>query len=52
MILPTTMDWDEAVAATDEELVDAYVSDGMDAQQAQAYAAEIRAAVADPSHIS
>ncbi|MGH2841245.1 MAG: hypothetical protein ACRDKY_10545 [Solirubrobacteraceae bacterium] len=44
MFLPSSMDWDEAVAASDEEIISAYIAGGMDQRTAEAFAAEIRAA--------
>jgi len=42
MILPTTMDWEQVTRASDEQLVAAYMRDGMARRQAEAFAAEIR----------
>lgn len=49
MYMPFTMSWDEVVAASDQEIVDAYMAGGMDRRQAEAYVAEIRRAE-DPNN--
>ena len=47
MITPLTMTEKEFLAATDEELVSAYMADGETESGARAYVAEIRNAVLD-----
>jgi len=42
MITPQTMTWEEVLAASDEEIVAAYMDDGMAREQAEAFVAELR----------
>lgn len=43
MIGPLTMAWDEALKASDEDLIAAYMRDGLSQREAEATVAEIRA---------